>query len=446
MKIYSPVIKQFTRFLALLFLFACVPEKSAPTVPTPIPPMTENQVDSLITVWLKDNVIPLSGVEPQPSNGDLQGFGNAIGNSNYVLLGESVDGSYEIAALKQRLSRFLIDEKDFQLLLMEIPWATSLELNEFLINGSGDLNSVLSNTEVWWLSTTDMRSFFSSLRTYNQTVVPEDQVRVYGVDMLASDNSVNTLTAYLQTVDQNLATLWTLRTACIIPYLNDPIGYFQLSQSTRDACVDSLQTMVDTLSADLERLGSLSSPDEALNALQHAIIVQQITEVYGSSINGSGRLLRQRFMAENIKRLSERFSAKAVVWTDNYAAAFFPVQNKTLSAHLIEQTSDGEVFKAGFTFLGGQIYVNPSDIKGNELLQVMPDAPFASSENYISTANISLGFFRLDGVAAGSARTDWLFSSIGVRESNQFTQSIISREYDAFFYIETCSPARLFVN
>lgn len=446
MKIYSPAIKQLPGIFALLFILACVPEKSAPTVPSEEPPMIENRVDSLITVWLKDNIIQLSGVEPQPSNGDLQGFGNAVGNSNYVLLGESAEGSFEIAALKQRISRFLIDEKEFQILFLQASWATTLELNDYLINGTGDLSSTLGNTEVWWLSTTDMRSFFSSLRTHNQTVAAEDQVRIYGVDMLRSESSVTILTAYLQTVDTSLATIWMSRVNCFAPYLNDPNGYFQLPQSRRNACKDSLQMMVDTLTADLDRLGALSSTTEAQNALQHATIIRQIAEVYGSSINGAGRLLRQRFMAENIKSLSDRFSAKALAWTDNYATAFFPVQNKTMSAHLIDLTSDNDVYKAGFTFLGGQIYVNPSDIKGNEVLQVMPDAPFSSCENYISTSNIPLGYFRLDGVAAGSVKTDWLFSPIGIREINQFTESVISREYDAFFYIETCSPARLFVN
>ncbi|MEL6823940.1 MAG: erythromycin esterase family protein, partial [Calditrichota bacterium] len=258
MKTYFPAIKLLLAFLSLSIFLACVPEKSAPTVPTPVPPVTENQVDSLITVWLKDNVIPLSGVEPQPSNGDLQAFNNVVGNSSYILLGESVDGSYEIAALKQRLSRFLIEEKGFQILLMEIPWSKALELNEFLINGTGDLSSALGNSDVWWLSTTDMRSFFSSLRAYNQTVPAEDQVRVYGMDMLSSGGSITALTSYLQSVDAGLEAIVQSNTGCITPYLNDPNGYFQLSQSLRDACVASLQAIVDTLSADLARLGSLS--------------------------------------------------------------------------------------------------------------------------------------------------------------------------------------------
>jgi len=146
-----------------------------------------------------------------------------------------------------------------------------------------------------------------------------------------------------------------------------------------------------------------------------------------------------------VKILAERFSSRAVVWTDNYASAFFPVQNKTLAANLIEMTSDVDVLKVAMSFFSGELYINSNSIKGAETLQVTSDAPFANCENYITTTNRTLGYFSTIGVSVGSVRTDWLFKGLGIRQQDGMAQTVLSREFDLFFYVETCSPARLFV-
>ncbi|MGH1362506.1 MAG: erythromycin esterase family protein [Calditrichia bacterium] len=440
------VIKHNLILLGILWLtLACVPEKSAPTVPMIDPPDFDNQVDSLVTVWLKDNLKPLAGIEPQPTNGDLLPFATALGSKPYVLLGESATGTMELAGLKQRLISYMVSVKDFKLVLIEMPFQKSLAINAFVLGGSGDAATILDETDVWWMSTLDMVTFVNSLRAYNQTVVEAEKVRVLGMDMLQPAGSIVALSDYLQSVDAGLATFVLAQQGCFLPYQDDAEGYFQLPLSTRQACAANMQSVVDTLTTDVNRLAGLSSEEEAQNALQHALIVVQAEQVFGASISGSGRLLRQRSMAINVKAFAERFSSRAVVWTDNYASAFFPVQNKTLAANLTEMTSDADVLKVGMSFFNGELYLNSSGIKGTESLQVTSDAPFASCENYIATTNRTLGYLSTIGVSAGSVRTDWLFEGLGIRQQDGITQTILSREFDLFFYVETCSPSRLFV-
>ncbi|MYY83195.1 MULTISPECIES: erythromycin esterase family protein [unclassified Streptomyces] len=81
---------------------------------------------------------PLRTTEPGGGRtADLRTLAAMIGDAEVVGLGEATHGSHEFFAMKERLFRYLVEEKRFTTFALEMSWTAGLRIDEYLQGGSG---------------------------------------------------------------------------------------------------------------------------------------------------------------------------------------------------------------------------------------------------------------------------------------------------------------------
>src|SRR4051812_14066821 len=83
---------------------------------------------------------------------DLDPLIAAIGDSKYVLLGESSHGTSEFYTLRAELSKRLIKEKGFSFIAVEGDWPSCQSINRYIKgmnNSSTDIRRVLESFNRW---------------------------------------------------------------------------------------------------------------------------------------------------------------------------------------------------------------------------------------------------------------------------------------------------------
>jgi erythromycin esterase len=81
---------------------------------------------------------PLRSTEPGTGAADLQALGVMVGDAKVVGVGEATHGSHEFFALKDRLFRYLVEQKGFTTFALEISWSAGLRIDDYLQHGNGD--------------------------------------------------------------------------------------------------------------------------------------------------------------------------------------------------------------------------------------------------------------------------------------------------------------------
>ena len=84
------------------------------------------------------------------------------------------------------LVRYLIEDLGFRVLILEesVPHAESLD--RYVTSGEGDLRGVMNRLAGWYLwDTEEMLEVVQWVRNFNEDREPDQQVRIFGVDITA---------------------------------------------------------------------------------------------------------------------------------------------------------------------------------------------------------------------------------------------------------------------
>jgi erythromycin esterase-like protein len=138
----------------------------------------------LVPLFLIFFVVSKSSAFPSDINNSfpLNDFGNMVGDSKIVALGESnhTNGSFQQVNVK--LARYLIEIKGFRILLIETPWSQAKKLNEYISCSVPQIPIIegLVNLFPQFISV-EMAELYLQVKDFN-CKNPNDQVRVYGFD------------------------------------------------------------------------------------------------------------------------------------------------------------------------------------------------------------------------------------------------------------------------
>src|ERR1035438_189371 len=69
----------------------------------------------------------------------MKAFGDAVGDTRIVALGEASHGTREFAQMKHRLLEFLVREKGFTVIAFEVDWPYCLAVDRYIKSGEGNL-------------------------------------------------------------------------------------------------------------------------------------------------------------------------------------------------------------------------------------------------------------------------------------------------------------------
>ena len=253
-----------------------------------------------------------------------------IGDSRLVLLGEASHGSAEFYDMRARITRELIEKKDFNIIAVEADWPDAASIDHFISGTShnpnleNDFSSTtgFSRFPKWMWMNHSVSTLVHWLKDYNQSVnSAKNTVGFYGLDIYNMYGSIEAVLDYLQAVDPQMAEVARWSYGCLMPWANDPSHYSRVMQSAR---FSGCEYEVFTVLQDLLKKGEFYSYLERLqffNAVQNARLVMSAEHYYRTLYYPNNNLWnhRDQHMFETLLEILNYRgqTSKAIIWAHN---------------------------------------------------------------------------------------------------------------------------------
>jgi len=98
-----------------------------------------------------------------------------------VGLGEATHGTQEFCRLKHRMFKYLVENHGYRVLAYEYSFRKSLMINEYVLNGTGDIDSILAG-ESWIQNNAEVKDLIRWMRAYNQERPAGEKIQFIGID------------------------------------------------------------------------------------------------------------------------------------------------------------------------------------------------------------------------------------------------------------------------
>jgi erythromycin esterase len=269
--------------------------------------------------------VPVSLQIDSLSGAELEYFSDLIGRARIVALGESRHDTSEQFALRALLTRNLVEDLGFRVIILEESFSHALALDAYVATGEGDVRSILNGLAGWYLwDTEEMVSFIEWVRGFNETVAADDRIRIFGMDITAPALGIRRAARRAHSLDSSSG--WTSREYGLDSYLAGDfwpgiLERYAGMQADDEAMIRrNLEELVDFL--DTETHKPASGFDVRLAAIE-AAIGKHAHDMFSSEGIAQIGAVRERGMADVVDWLvSENgVTASTVVWTHNLHAA-----------------------------------------------------------------------------------------------------------------------------
>jgi erythromycin esterase-like protein len=277
---------------------------------------------------LRDAVHPISGAPD-----DYDRLLELVGNAKVVLLGEASHGTREFYQERSRITRRLVEEKQFSAIAVEADWPDAYRVNRWVRWAGNDRTGIDALGDFrrfprWMWRNREVLDFIEWLRAYNERRPPRGRVGFYGLDLYSLFGSIEAVIGFLDQVDPEAAQRARYRYSCFEDFGEDTQAYgyaaeFGLTRPCEDHAVQQLVEL-QAHAASLAQDDGGDLEDGFFYAEQNARLVKNAEEYYRTMFRGrvSSWNLRDRHMAETLEALlghldRERGSSKIVVWEHN---------------------------------------------------------------------------------------------------------------------------------
>ncbi|MBL7111731.1 MAG: erythromycin esterase family protein [Bacteroidales bacterium] len=154
--------------------------------------------------WLRQNAVIIHSADPDIEETNLYALKDKIGEARIVGLGEANHGTTEMWGVRQKISKYLVEEMGFTGILMEAGFPNSLYINDYITRGEGTASGSHQLLGSWRYQ--EMRDLIDWMREYNIQHSAEGKapaLSFYGYDCAFHNwtEATNLITRYLQSVD-----------------------------------------------------------------------------------------------------------------------------------------------------------------------------------------------------------------------------------------------------
>lgn len=282
-----------------------------------------------ISRTIRKHAVPFTG-----EYHDFDSLLEIVGDASYVLIGEASHGTHEYYKTRIDLTKRLIEEKGFNVILAEADWPDCWKVNQF-VKGTGSAltaNESLNEFQrfpTWLWRNADVLSFVEWLRAHNAQIPKYDnQVGFYGLDLYSLYRSAAKVLEYLKDVDPSAAQRAYHRYACLAKFGRDEQAYgyaasLGLTEDCEAKVLAELQELQANATTYMQRDGRPAA-DGYFFIEQNAKLVSNAQAYYRELFTGevSTWNLRDQHMFETTLSLKEHISKhgqkmKAVIWAHN---------------------------------------------------------------------------------------------------------------------------------
>ena len=417
-----------------------------------------SQTDGEIIHWLQQKGMRVEHIEAEHGFADLQPLKQILKDVKVVGLGENTHGTKEFFQVKHRLLEFLVKEMGFQAFAIEAPYVGCVPINDYILFGKGDRETVLSgqNYVVW--DTEEMAAMIDWMRNYNQYVPISKKVRFYGLDYFYNEVGAKSVLAYLQKHDMAKVSEIKLLFQSLAEIEKEK-GMTRMDevQDELKETLPQLQKLIDFLTKNEKRFIAASNTREFKKTLIYTRVMQQL---FHNNIKDSipksvtPNMARSRSMANNLFHIMdmEESIEKVVVWEHNsHVSVGEPETGEPNMGYDLRNKFGDAYYAIGFEFNKGSYQsrtLSSDKILGDLKTNTVNSAPVGYMAWYLSRTMKGNSIINLRTPASNVRVKDWLdspqtfrrFSWISHVTSEQ--QVIPSVRYDGILFIENTTASR----
>jgi erythromycin esterase-like protein len=375
---------------------------SCPSPNTPRTAATTATPPAEVVEAVRTAAHPIAG---QP--GDYAPLIDLVGDNRFVLLGEATHGTHEFYEERARITRQLIQEKDFSAIAIEGDWADADRVNRFIRGLGRDttaeqaLATFKDEFPDWMWSNAAIHDLVTWLREHNERLPAERRVGFYGLDLYGLWPSAQAAVEILQGLDPQAEQRARERYKCFEGYRKNAQAYGQVAASRPNrSCQRVALEQVRELEKMVEAEASRTDParrERLFAALQNARVVKGGEEYFRTLYAGglSPWNVRDHHMADTLDDLSEYLDAqgkpeKIVVWAHNTHLGDARVTQMAESGELnvgqlMRQRHDGEAVLVGFTTYTGTVRAASQWGDQAQVKEVRPSMPGSYSHLFHQT-------------------------------------------------------------
>jgi erythromycin esterase len=393
---------------------------------TPQEPGNQNDTVSAEVAWLQQNVVPIGNATPDQSDGALAALQQTIGDARIVGLGEATHGTTEFWGIRQKISRYLVEQMGFTAILFESPFPNHLHINAYVTDGVGTAEEAHRRLGYWRYQ--EMRDLIEWARTHNVGRSPQDPLlRFLGYDCAFRS--------------------WTEATALIADYLAvvDPNVVDDITTRLDNYTLEDAEYVYDFISSRATEYTALSSPDSFALTQKIAENLAPSWSVWDNLANGLPEMdIREGFNIQNVNWIIQHMldGGKAIIWAHNLHVGnvYLPDGDTTaqmLGSRLKQQYGDDYYVIATEFYLGRFLaweYCGGNRTDFIEHAAAQPNDDTYS--HYFRQTGIPLFYLDLKTVDYNLPETAWLLGPLKMRHIGA---SYCAAE-DSYYYDELSLP------
>jgi erythromycin esterase len=288
-----------------------------------------------------------------------------VGGAEVVGLGEATHGSRDFFRMKHRVLRYLVEKKGFRTFSLELPWSSGVRLNEYVLDGKGDLRDIAraefqGSYRIW--NNQDYLDLIAWMRAYNLRH-PADPVRFMGDDMgYVGPELYERVTDYVARAYPQLLERVTDLYRGLAPttdagtYSDD---YFKLPLAERQERAERTGQVYQLLRKQLPS-GVGADRREHVWMVQHARAIHQMARGMAFDFGDAGQgaemmRLRDQVMAENVAWWHRHTGDRILLSAHNTHVSYdsFDTRYPKTQGAFLRDKLGGNYVSVGFSFYKG---------------------------------------------------------------------------------------------
>lgn len=416
-----------SQILISLFLVSCLNSGNGDDQ-TPFFNQIRNSTSEIKTLELSEN------------QDDLNSLNRIVGDARLVCLGESRHDIREQFQLKHRFIKYLVEEFDFSVFILEASMPYAELINNYIRRGEGDLDELLARMPGWFLwDTREISEILRWMRTYNMDPENANKLQFHGIDIVAPSYALNSVLSFLKKVDVR-----NYEDFSKLDYKQDQIDdtwwmttyerFSQLSESEKIDLKANYQRMYDHVLRNESLFISKSSSNEYAWILRQAFCALKACEMFTAGSRLEMGLIRDSAMAENSQWIINSTDGKAIIWAHNVH-----VTRGEFTMTGYEESIKGMGYILGQELQNDMITIGASFNRGDfgDWGQTFSPAEKGTIDGVIATTGFRYGLFDLKA-KSGSAEVEKWLNSPQVMIGQGFNMTCVPSEaWDAIFFIDS---------
>jgi len=387
---------------------------------------------------------------------DLAPLLERIGDARVVLLGEATHGSSEFYRMRARISRELIERRNFTFVAIEGDWPDAARVDHYVRHFEYPPSEwqAFARFPVWMWRNREVQVFVDWLREHNIHAPPKGRVAFHGLDLYSLYTSIRAILDYLDDVDPRASAIARERYGCLTPWQADPATYGQAALTgTYRTCENDVTDMLVDL---LEKRSAYVRHDgeRFMDAVQNARLVTNAERYYRIMYYGSRASwnLRDSHMFETLLNLLEHHGprSKAIVWAHNShvgdaGATEMSQRGEFNIGQLCRRSFADQVYSIGFGTDSGTVAAASNWDEPMQMMSVRPamDGSYERLCHESSCKNFLLGLAKgIPSSLAEALSTPRLERAIGViyrpetELASHYFQAVLPWQFDEYIWFD----------